>query len=123
MKFHWLKDKKKDLRVYWGRGPENKADFFTKHHSPKHFRNMRKHYIINSVLQYFKSNSKNSILHNSKNSILHTVKKVLTHSGLRGCADTSYLIPRITKNSNPRIPRILSSSDSDPISTSFSKIT
>ena len=44
MRFHWLRDRsvnQKQFRIYWRPGKTNLADYFTKHHSPAHHRNMR----------------------------------------------------------------------------------
>ena len=47
MKWHWLIDKEmiEKIIVYWGRGRNNDADFFTKHQPPIHHRQMRPRYI------------------------------------------------------------------------------
>ena len=47
MKFHWMKDRilQKQFRVYWDKGVNNWADYFTKHHPPKHHKLMRPKYI------------------------------------------------------------------------------
>ena len=52
MKWHWLRDKDvlEQLRVYWDKGMNNDADYFTKHHSPIHYRQMRPWYIHTSNL-------------------------------------------------------------------------
>ena len=44
MRFHWLRDRavnQKQFKIYWRPGKANLADYFTKHHSPAHHRNMR----------------------------------------------------------------------------------
>jgi hypothetical protein len=43
MRFYWIKDRVKQgqFNVYWGRGYENLADYFTKHHSPEHHKRVR----------------------------------------------------------------------------------
>jgi hypothetical protein len=44
MRFHWLRDRatnQEQFRFYWRPGSLNKADYWTKHHSPAHHRNMR----------------------------------------------------------------------------------
>ena len=48
MRYHWLRDKKhqKNFRYYWARGEDNDADYFTKHHPPKHHLKMRQKYIL-----------------------------------------------------------------------------
>ena len=42
MHFYWIKDRVKQgkFTVYWKRGQDNLADYFTKHHSPAHHRLM-----------------------------------------------------------------------------------
>jgi hypothetical protein len=47
MRFYWIKDrvKKGQFGVYWGPGYQNVADYFTKHHSPAHYKRMREMYI------------------------------------------------------------------------------
>ena len=48
MKYHWLRDKqtRKDFRYYWDKGVNNEADYFTKHHPPKHHIEQRSKYIL-----------------------------------------------------------------------------
>ena len=48
MKWHWFREKEvlDQLRVYWDRGTNNDADYFTKHHPPIHHRQMRPRYNI-----------------------------------------------------------------------------
>eukprot|EP00957_Ditylum_brightwellii_P079593 6052608-Ditylum_brightwellii.AAC.1 len=38
MQFYWVQDcvRQGQFRVYWESGRNNKADYFTKHHPPKH---------------------------------------------------------------------------------------
>ena len=47
MRFHWLKDKdtQKCIRVYWKKGTDNEADYFTKHHATTHHRAVRNRYV------------------------------------------------------------------------------
>ena len=47
MKFHWMKDRieQQQFWVYWDKGINNWADYFTKHHPPKHHKLMRPKYI------------------------------------------------------------------------------
>jgi hypothetical protein len=47
MRFYWVKDRVKqgEFLVYWRRGLDNLADYFTKHHAPAHHRRMRHHYL------------------------------------------------------------------------------
>jgi len=43
MRFHWLRDREAQgqFRIYWRPGKTNRADYFTKHHSPAHQVNIR----------------------------------------------------------------------------------
>jgi hypothetical protein len=47
MRFYWIKDRVKQgqYNVYWGPGYQDLADYFTKHHSPAHHKEMREIYI------------------------------------------------------------------------------
>ena len=47
MKWHCIKDKEvlKQLRLYWDKGKNNGADYFTNHHPPTHRHKMRPWYI------------------------------------------------------------------------------
>jgi len=49
MRFYWLRDRinQKQFLIYWKPGKENKADYFTKHHSPDHHKIMRPFYVLN----------------------------------------------------------------------------
>ena len=48
MKFHWLRDRELQrlIRVFWDRGINNDADYFTKHHPPSHHQTIRSRYIL-----------------------------------------------------------------------------
>ena len=48
MRYHWLRDRnnRMHLRIYWDKGSNNDADYFTKHHAPNHHRLMRSKYIL-----------------------------------------------------------------------------
>ena len=48
MRFHWLRQDalKKFLKVFWDRGSNNHADYYTKHHSPSHHKETRPTYIL-----------------------------------------------------------------------------
>ena len=43
MRFNWLRDKELQhlIRIYWERGCDNNADYFTKHHPPIYHKNIR----------------------------------------------------------------------------------
>ena len=40
MSFHWLRENE-NFHLYWNKGSNNDANYFTKHHAPKHHKNMR----------------------------------------------------------------------------------
>jgi len=48
MKFHWLRDKELQrlIRVFWDKGANNDADYFTKHHPPSHHQSIQSRYIL-----------------------------------------------------------------------------
>ena len=48
MRYHWLRDKEqqKHLRVFWDKGLNNGADYFTKHHPAPYHKAMRAKYIL-----------------------------------------------------------------------------
>jgi hypothetical protein len=47
MRFYWIQDRvsQKQFLVYWRPGSTNKADYYTKHHSPAHHRRERSNYL------------------------------------------------------------------------------
>jgi hypothetical protein len=47
MRFYWVRDRvrAKEFMVYWRRGTDNDADYFTKHHSTAHHRLKRSRYL------------------------------------------------------------------------------
>ena len=47
MRFYWVRDRCRQgqFHVYWRRGANNKADYFTKHHSAKHHKDVRPMYL------------------------------------------------------------------------------
>ena len=48
MRFYWVKDRvnQGQFIVYWQKGADNLADYFTKHHSLAHHRLMRSRYLL-----------------------------------------------------------------------------
>jgi hypothetical protein len=71
MRFYWIKERVKQgqFNVNWGRGFQNMADYFTKHHSLAHHKRIRDVYI-----------------HANERPIN---RKGIRDSALRGCANTS----------------------------------
>ena len=54
MRFHWIRDRirQQHLALYWRKGVDNLADFFTKNHPPKHFKAMRCFFLC-TILQVY----------------------------------------------------------------------
>jgi hypothetical protein len=52
MRWNWLRDKAthEQLRIYWDKGVNNDADYFTKHHPPAHHLAERPRYVLNAHL-------------------------------------------------------------------------
>jgi hypothetical protein len=48
MRFYWVRDRVRQghFLIYWAKGKDNLADYFTKHHSPAHHRLMRSRYLL-----------------------------------------------------------------------------
>ena len=48
MRWNWLRDDqtKKQINIFWDKGANNDADYFTKHHPPNHHRISRPRYIL-----------------------------------------------------------------------------
>ena len=48
MSYHWLRERKtrKQLDIYWDKGINNHADYFTKHHPPAHHLTQRHQHIL-----------------------------------------------------------------------------
>jgi hypothetical protein len=48
MRWNWLRDKalQEQLRIYWDKGQNNQADYFTKHHPPAHHIEMHPKYVL-----------------------------------------------------------------------------
>ena len=54
MRYHWIRDQQlqNNIKVYWDKGINNYADYFTKHHAPKHHNKMREIYLqINNLIE------------------------------------------------------------------------
>jgi hypothetical protein len=52
MRFYWVRDRVKDGQfiIYWKKGSENAADYFTKHHPPADHRRIRSRYLHFDIL-------------------------------------------------------------------------
>jgi hypothetical protein len=55
MRFYWVRDRVRQgqFHVYWKQGILNRADYFTKHHSAAHHRQMRSHYLHSPTHQNY----------------------------------------------------------------------
>ena len=60
VKFHWLRENE-NFRIYLDKGPNNDADYFTKHHAPKHHQNMKPKCILKGFLIKMRQNSNKSL--------------------------------------------------------------
>jgi hypothetical protein len=89
MRFYWIKDRVKrgKFKIYLGPSFQNLADYFTKHNSPAHHRQLRDVYI-----------------HADKRPIN---RKGIRDSALRGCVNTS-------DKARAQIPHLLLGHDSSP---------
>ena len=59
MQLNWQRDKKahNEFNIYWDKGKNNQANYFTKHHPPKHHREQRPKYILKGYhVQQLKDN-------------------------------------------------------------------
>ena len=74
MRLNWLRDRtlQKQFKVFWDKGSNNWADYFTKHHSAKHHRVMRPKYV--HMEDYIKSSQKCD-------------QNLITSQNRRGCVD------------------------------------
>ena len=52
MRFHWLRcrERQQQFRFYWRPGKTNFADYWTKHHSAKHHKNIRREFLTPYVI-------------------------------------------------------------------------
>ena len=54
IRFHWIREQQlqNNIKVYWDKGTNNYANFFTKHHAPAHHKRMRPIYLhVNNIIQ------------------------------------------------------------------------
>jgi hypothetical protein len=63
MRYFWLRDRvnQKQFNLYWRRGSDNSADYFSKHHSPQHHKNVRPLYLLSTII--YDSSSSSSPAH------------------------------------------------------------
>ena len=57
MRYWWLREgfAKKKIKVYWDKGENNDADYYTKHHSPQYHKIMRRRYIFREIMRRLQS--------------------------------------------------------------------
>lgn len=50
MRYHWIRDRvaQEQFEIFWDKGTNNYADYFTKHHPPIHHQTIRPTYILKS---------------------------------------------------------------------------
>ena len=95
MRFYWMKDrvKQKDFFVYWKPGSKNRGDYFTEHHPPHHYREIRATYLY---MEKALLKTDQNIVHKWANTVLtpihtvaatpfHTVSINQNHTALQGC--------------------------------------
>ena len=78
MSLHWLQNRetRKQIKVVWEKGSDNKANYVTKHHSIIHHRQQRPRYVRDYI----------NFLCNNLQHIYNC-----TNVGLQGCVDQSYV--------------------------------
>jgi len=72
MRFEWLLDRQQQgqFKIYWRPGKTNLADYFTKHHSPAHHRNVRGEFLTRVAdLQRLRQTSSKSTMNNKETSL------------------------------------------------------
>jgi hypothetical protein len=97
MRYHWLRERqlKEQLRIYWDKGINNDADYFTKHHPPKHHQMMRSKYIL-------------------KANLIRFVRHALSSRRVRGCVSPQSHMDRLESRftrTNPVVTHELSHFD------------
>jgi len=65
MRFYWLRDREnqKQFKLYWCKGENNLADYFTKHHTTPYHKKMRKIYLSSCLLGSFNQEEFNTLRH------------------------------------------------------------
>ena len=58
MRWWWLRDKErnKEIIIYWQPGGKNMGDYYTKHHTGTHHRDVRPQYVCNNLTQKLNQN-------------------------------------------------------------------
>jgi hypothetical protein len=92
MRFHWMKDRiqQQEFHLYWEKGALNMADYFTKHHPPRHHKLMRH--------KYLQKENTNPTQHGCATSMEYPKNEITRHDcahatiNVRGCVTTQGLI-------------------------------
>jgi hypothetical protein len=89
MRYHWVRDRivQGHFRVQWRPGKENKADYFTKHHSGAHHQRMRPQYLAHCAAHANLLQACEGVLNSTATSLEHTA------SSPRSQAQTPHLRP------------------------------
>ena len=82
MQFYLMEDrvKQKDFFVYWKPGSKNRGDYFTEHHPPHHYREIRATYLY---MEKALLKTDQNIVHKWANTVLtpiHTVSVTPVHT-------------------------------------------
>ena len=88
MRYHWLRERKtrKQLDIYWDKGINNHADYFTKHHPPTHHKTQRQQYIL-------KGYNMTSVMHNNFWARVYSTTMSTLHTYLGSQKRNSYIRP------------------------------
>ena len=82
MRYYWLRDRQtqRQFDIHWDKGELNNADYYTKHHSEKHHKEMRHLYVIDEI---------QNVINNLNPSIQATNQPTVVPSGARVCWNRS----------------------------------
>ena len=86
MRYHWLREKElqKQIKIYWQKGSENHADYYTKHFPAKYHQEIRPKYILSGHL-----------MQQCLNAVVETT--------LRGCIDSRARAPHLHVSRPPQM--------------------
>ena len=86
MRYHWLREKElqKQIKIYWQKGSDNHADYYTKHFPAKYHQEIRPKYILSGHL-----------MQQCLNAVVETT--------LRGCIDSRARAPHLHVSRPPQM--------------------
>ena len=89
MRFNWQRNRSahKEVQIYWDKGSNNAADYFTKHHPPAHHRTERSKYILKN--------------HHMTNSSLRLAPHIIRGQGCVNLTTVRYRFPLMTSVNHP----------------------